>query len=256
MPKVLLAEANAAARKRLTRILASEHNVEPVRISENVVDEIRTSGADLVILDMELPHVTGLRILRRIRESEPAVPVIVLTAKRGVAALRTALAAGATDYLTKPFDAIELRHRVERCLRARPIPPEEMSRQIPVSVVADAARSVVLQELHDPATGRLDAAKIAEYLAVPLAQLARALGANYATVHKTPAALPLQERLLPIKRTLVILSDLFRDQRTVRAWLNSPHPDLGKRTPLAVILEGHGDAVATILENAIEGIPS
>ena len=255
MSKVLVAEANAAARKRLTKMLASKHKVEPVRISENVAEEIRAAGADLIILDMELPHETGLRILQRIRKSAPAIPVIVLTAKSGTAALRKALASGATDYLAKPFDAIELHHRVERCLRARPT-PLAASKQSPGALPPDAARPVVLQELHDPETGRLDAAKIAGYLAVPLAQLARAIGANYATVHKTPAALSLQERLLPIKSALVILSELFRDQSTVRAWLNSPHPDLGKRTPLAVILEGHGDAVATILENALEGIPS
>lgn len=253
MSKVLLAEANAAARKRLTNILASKHQVQPVGLSENLAEEIRAAGADLVILDMKLPHATGLRILQRIRKSEPAIPVIVLTATSGT--VRKALASGATDYLAKPFDAIELRHRVERCLRARPI-PSAVTRHSPGALAPATARPVVLQELHDPETGRLDAAKIAEYLAVPLAQLARALGANYATVHKTPAALALQERLLPIKTALVILSELFRDQSTVRAWLNSPHPDLGKRTPLAVILEGHGDAVAAILENAIEGIAS
>jgi uncharacterized protein (DUF2384 family) len=41
-----------------------------------------------------------------------------------------------------------------------------------------------------------------------------------------------------------------------RAWLNSPHPDLGEKTPLEVILGGQADAVVTLLENAIAGLPS
>jgi hypothetical protein len=116
--------------------------------------------------------------------------------------------------------------------------------------------SVTLAELNDPTTGRLDARRVAEYLHIPLSHLAAALGKKYHTVHKTPAALSLQPGLLPIKRSLDILARVFRDDAMVRIWLNSPHPDLGLRTPMQVILEGHAAAVETILANAIEGIPT
>lgn len=46
------------------------------------------------------------------------------------------------------------------------------------------------------------------------------------------------------------------NKRTARAWLNSPHPDLGEETPLEVMLSGHADAVVGLLENAIAGLPS
>ena len=116
--------------------------------------------------------------------------------------------------------------------------------------------SVTLPELSDPATGRLDADRIAEYLGVPLSQLASALGKRYQTLHKTPAAPSVQDGLRPIKASLDILAQVIGDQTTIRIWLNSPHPDLGLRTPLRVILEGHAGAVETILANAVEGIPS
>jgi uncharacterized protein (DUF2384 family) len=47
-----------------------------------------------------------------------------------------------------------------------------------------------------------------------------------------------------------------RNRRAARAWLNSPHPDLGEKTPLEVIMTGRADAVVTLLENAIAGVPS
>jgi hypothetical protein len=116
--------------------------------------------------------------------------------------------------------------------------------------------SVSLPDLYDPVTGRLDAGRIADYLGVPLSQLAGALGKRYQTLHKTPAAPSVQAGLRPIKASLDILAQVIGDQTTIRMWLNSPHPDLGMRTPLQVILDGHAGAVETILANAIDGIPS
>jgi uncharacterized protein (DUF2384 family) len=57
------------------------------------------------------------------------------------------------------------------------------------------------------------------------------------------------------KRVLVILSDMLGKRETVLAWLNSSHPDLGDRTPMQVILEGHISAVLAVLENALAGVP-
>jgi uncharacterized protein (DUF2384 family) len=122
--------------------------------------------------------------------------------------------------------------------------------------IAAVAPQVVLQELHDPGTGRLDANRVAEYLKIPLKQLAGALGKNYSTVHKTPSAPALQPSLRSIKRILEILEQVFVNRSTGLAWLNSPHPELGQRAPLDVILEGYPDAVEDMLEGALTGTPS
>jgi hypothetical protein len=115
---------------------------------------------------------------------------------------------------------------------------------------------VPLTELHNPDSGRIDASRVAEFLGVALPQVAAAVGAGYATVHKTPDASSLQKGLGPIKRSLALLSRATRNRRDARAWLNSPHPDLEEKTPLEVMLSGHADAVVTLLENAIAGLPS
>jgi hypothetical protein len=111
-------------------------------------------------------------------------------------------------------------------------------------------------ELHDPATGRLDAQRMADYLKIPLKQLSGALRRNYSTVHKTPASLALQPALRPIERSLVILEDLLGDRSAALIWLNRSHPDLGRRTPMEVILEGHAQVIENMLDAAAEGIPS
>ncbi len=122
--------------------------------------------------------------------------------------------------------------------------------------LATVPPQVTLQDLHDPETGRLDAARIAEYLKVPLKQLAGGLGKNYSTVHKTPSAPALQPALRSIKRILEILDQVFVNRSTALAWLNNPHPDLDQRVPLDVILEGYPEAVEDMLEAALTGTPS
>lgn len=119
-----------------------------------------------------------------------------------------------------------------------------------------AAFAVPLPQLHHPESGRIDAMKVAEYLAIPLSDLAQALDAKYPSVHKTPDAATIQRRLAPFKRILELISRVTRNRREARAWLNNPHPDLGDRTPIDVMLTGHAGAVVTLLENAIAGLPS
>lgn len=115
---------------------------------------------------------------------------------------------------------------------------------------------VPLQELHDGKSGRLDAGRFAEYLGLSLKRLAEAMGKNYSAIHKTPASPDVQPFLQSVKTSLVILEDVLGNRSAVLAWLNHPHPDLGQRTPLDVILQGHPNAVRSMLQAAVMGIPS
>jgi len=114
---------------------------------------------------------------------------------------------------------------------------------------------VTLPELHDEASGRIDAQKLARYMGVPLARLAEAWHLNYKAIHRNPSAESAQPPLKPVKRALEILHEFFQKPETVRVWLNTPHPDLDGRTALEMILANNAIAVLRILENAAAGVP-
>jgi DNA-binding response OmpR family regulator len=72
---------------------------------------------DLIVLDLMLPKVDGLTVLRRLRARDNATPVLILTAKDGTASTIELLNAGADDYLSKPFDLGELLARAKALIR-------------------------------------------------------------------------------------------------------------------------------------------
>ncbi|GHG45105.1 DNA-binding response regulator [Flavimobilis marinus] len=77
----------------------------------------RTSPPDVIVLDMMLPDMTGLEVLRRIRTTMPHVPVLFLTAKDAVEDRVAGLTAGGDDYVTKPFSLEEVVARLRGLLR-------------------------------------------------------------------------------------------------------------------------------------------
>ncbi|MDO3410253.1 response regulator transcription factor [Saccharibacillus sp. CPCC 101409] len=79
----------------------------------------RQGGWDLVLLDVMLPGLSGIEVLRRIRASDPRTPVILLTARDSVEDKVAGLDLGASDYVTKPFRIEELLARVRSALRVR-----------------------------------------------------------------------------------------------------------------------------------------
>src|SRR2546427_6674944 len=77
---------------------------------------------DLIMLDLRMPHLDGVQVLERLKRETSAeiyLPVLVLTADAAPEAKRRALAAGASDFVTKPFDRIELLLRVDNLLAMR-----------------------------------------------------------------------------------------------------------------------------------------
>jgi putative toxin-antitoxin system antitoxin component (TIGR02293 family) len=192
----------------------------------------------------------GIGELKNLRERYPETPMLV-TCKKPDKTLKQAIDLGITDFITGNLDRNELRLRVGRCFHDR------RSHDSGLGFAQEHTQNLVdvpLKELHSP-SGRLNSAAIAKYLDVALSEVASALGVNYTALHKTPDSPSAQPRLATFKRILGILKDMLGPQATVRAWLNSPHPGLGNRTPISVMLEGHAEAVLTILENALAGVP-
>jgi two-component system OmpR family response regulator len=80
-------------------------------------DLLSVHSFDLVVLDLGLPGLDGLEVLRRLRRRASSAPVLILTARNGVADRVTGLDLGADDYMLKPFDLAEFEARVRALLR-------------------------------------------------------------------------------------------------------------------------------------------
>ncbi len=112
------------------------YTVDACYDGEEAVTAARTGGYDLIILDLMMPKKDGLQACQEIR-SFSTVPVIMLTARSERADLLMGFESGADDYLTKPFDILELKARVRALLRRASITPP-----------AEAALSSVLTKGH------------------------------------------------------------------------------------------------------------
>jgi two-component system response regulator AtoC len=93
------------------------HRVLTVTTGADAVRKI--AGVDVVLTDLQMPAMSGLELLVAVREHDPSVPTILLTAHGSEKDAVSAMKAGAYDYLTKPFDIDEVALIVERALEAR-----------------------------------------------------------------------------------------------------------------------------------------
>lgn len=91
----------------------------------DALEAYRTKSWDLILLDVMLPGISGIELLRRIRSMDGSTPVILLTAKSSVEDKVSGLDLGANDYVTKPFQIEELLARVRAALRMRKREPVE-----------------------------------------------------------------------------------------------------------------------------------
>lgn len=88
-----------------------------IRDGRAAATALRTTRFDLVLLDLGLPTLDGIHILRELRQRGDATPVIILTARDEISNRVTGLDAGADDYVVKPFDLDELTARIRSVLR-------------------------------------------------------------------------------------------------------------------------------------------
>lgn len=123
--RLLLAEDEAALSKALTAILErNNYSVDSVCDGQAALEYLETDNYDGVILDIMMPKIDGITVLKKLRQRGNLIPVLLLTAKSEVDDKVLGLDAGANDYLTKPFHSRELLARIRAMTRTQTVHPD------------------------------------------------------------------------------------------------------------------------------------
>jgi two-component system, OmpR family, alkaline phosphatase synthesis response regulator PhoP len=122
--RLLLVEDEPGLVLTLTDRLSREgYDVQSTADGESALARATTEAFDLVLLDVMLPRLGGFDVVRELRKQSIETPVIMLTARGQVVDKVVGLKLGADDYVTKPFEMVELLARIEAKLRRRPAKP-------------------------------------------------------------------------------------------------------------------------------------
>src|SRR6476469_5969808 len=118
--RILIAEDDAPLATVIAQAFKSEGHVAEVACDgHDALQRMQKEEFDFLILDLNLPVISGSEVLQKVRSENPDVPILILTATDEVAERVPCLDAGADDYLTKPFSFSELSARVRAVLRRK-----------------------------------------------------------------------------------------------------------------------------------------
>ena len=147
--RVLVVEDEAEIAAVLSEVLRSRYRVEVARDGQEGVAKARNMRPDLIVMDVFLPKLDGLEATVALKSSTDTahIPIILLSAHQGVAEKVRALNLGAVDYMSKPFNAMELLKRTERALKSPNTEQPEPESQLP---------PVTLRTGSDPGTNLYD----------------------------------------------------------------------------------------------------
>lgn len=121
--KIIIVDDDFSNVRLLERLLDKEGYTNVLGLTESalLLEDQTITGADLIMLDLRMPQPDGFEILKSLQQFDPRdqIPVIVLTADPTADSRNRALDMGASDYVNKPFDAVEVLLRVRNLLRTR-----------------------------------------------------------------------------------------------------------------------------------------
>ncbi|MUG91286.1 PAS domain S-box protein [Scytonema sp. UIC 10036] len=140
--RILLADDNADIRHYMRRLLNQQYEVEVVSDGVAALAAIRQQMPDLVLTDVMMPRLDGFGLLQALRANPDTrqIPIILLSARAGEESRIEGLAAGADDYLIKPFSARELLARVEATLKMTRMRQETAQKERELRLISEAAQ--------------------------------------------------------------------------------------------------------------------
>lgn len=149
--KILVCDDEEAIREVVSTLLEAQgYSCTVVPDGSQALQKIKSNSHDLVLSDIVMPEMDGMRLLRHLREQDKDIPVIMVTAMHDISIALEAIRAGAYDYILKPFEKDQLYHSVRRALEHRHLVLENRSYQRNLEhLVAERTQqlSITLQNL-------------------------------------------------------------------------------------------------------------
>lgn len=115
--KILLLEDDHLLSKILTKHLSQAYEVTPVYDGDTALDKVESNKFDVLILDSNVPGITGLELIKELRSYNDTTPIIMITAYQDTIHLKKAFTHGCNDYIKKPFELDELDMRIDNITR-------------------------------------------------------------------------------------------------------------------------------------------
>jgi len=151
-PALLVADDDPVARDLLAEVLAGEgYRVQVAGGGEECLRLAAAEAFDLALVDLRMPDLDGLEVLRRLAQAQPGLPVLILTAFATMETAIEAIRAGAYDYLSKPFRMEEIRLVVSRALEAQRLARDNLrfrqelqERYSPAQIIGQSAGMVAV----------------------------------------------------------------------------------------------------------------
>ena len=151
-PRILIVDDERGAREALREILHPAYRVTAAESGAAALQSLRTSPADLVLLDLKMPGMDGLDVLKAIKETDANVEAIMMTGYASLESVRGAMSSGASGYLVKPFRQGEVEEAVKKALarRASRVGGQQEVRALLTQLLTLAQSSTADSALLDP----------------------------------------------------------------------------------------------------------
>ena len=137
--RILVVDDELGPRESLRMLFKGVYDIRTADSGRAALDELPQYHPDLIILDIKMPEMNGLQVLRRVKERDPSVEVVMITAYASLETVKQALTYGAFEYLIKPFSRHDLEDTVRRALLRR---RHETGARSEVSRLVDEMRSL------------------------------------------------------------------------------------------------------------------
>jgi DNA-binding response OmpR family regulator len=114
--RILVVDDDVDIVRIVTKMLSDSYAVETAVSGEEAIDKVRRTNPDLVLLDIMMPCMNGIEVLRRIKEMDSGARIVMITAFGDIDTYLDAMEWGALEYINKPFETEELLRMIKKLL--------------------------------------------------------------------------------------------------------------------------------------------